>query len=163
VDETAVKLGISHGSVLTIIHSKLQMRKVCAKWLPRELTTKHKKIRVEVCTRLLERCQKEGEAVLKRVVTGDETWVHRFGRESKRQSMHWKHRSSSTTKFKAESSAGKVMLMLFWYIARRKVKVSNDCYCAFLTDEQAGHLQEVKTPIVAGRNLTLRQCQSAYG
>lgn len=163
MDEIAVKLGISHGSVLTIIHSKLQMKKVCAKWLPRELTTKHKKIRVEVCTRLLERCQKEGEAVLKRIVTGDETWIHRFGPESKRQSMHWKHRSSSTTKFKAESSAGKVMLMLFWYIARRKVKVSSDCYCAFLTDEQAGHLQEVKTPIVAGRNLTLRQCQSAYG
>jgi hypothetical protein len=44
VDEIADKLGISHGSVHTIIHKKLKFKKVCTRWVPRELTTEHKKI-----------------------------------------------------------------------------------------------------------------------
>jgi len=38
-DKTADKLGISHGSVLTIVNKDLQCKKVCARRLPRELTT----------------------------------------------------------------------------------------------------------------------------
>jgi len=31
---------------------------------------------------------------LKRIVTGDETWIHHYDPESKQQSMQWKHASS---------------------------------------------------------------------
>ena len=45
-----------------------------------------------------------------RVVTQDETWVHHFDIEAKKQSIQWEHPgSSSPKKFKTVSLAGKVM------------------------------------------------------
>jgi hypothetical protein len=57
------------------------------------------------------------EKIFNRIVTrtGDESWVHHYQLESKRASLQWKHPSSPSTKnFKVTSSAGKVMLTLFW-------------------------------------------------
>ena len=52
---------------------------------------------------------------LKRIVTGDETWIHHYDPESKQQSMQWKHASSpSPRKFKVQASAGKIMCTIFW-------------------------------------------------
>jgi hypothetical protein len=103
-DRTTDKLGISHGSVHTTVNKDLQFTTVCARRLPRELTTEHKKHLVEVCTRLLERYQKKSEAFFKRIVTRDQTWGQYWQRESKRQRKHRKHPSSPTTKFEAQSS-----------------------------------------------------------
>jgi len=48
---------------------------------------------------------------LKRIVTGDETWIHHYDPESKQ----WKHATSpSPWKFKVQASAGKVMCTIFW-------------------------------------------------
>jgi hypothetical protein len=48
-------------------------------------------------------------------VTGDESWVHNYEPESKRQSTQWKHPSPPASKiFKTQDSAGKVMLTIFW-------------------------------------------------
>jgi len=52
---------------------------------------------------------------VKRVVTGDETWIHHDYLETKQQSMQWKHASSaSPQKFKVQASAGKIMCTVFW-------------------------------------------------
>ena len=52
---------------------------------------------------------------LSRIVTGDESWVHHYSPETKRQSLEWKHPSSPVKKkFKSQLSAGKVMLTIFW-------------------------------------------------
>ena len=68
-----------------------------------------------ICQRLLDCYANEGEAFLTQIVTGDETWVHHFAQESKRQSMEWKHPGSPVkTKFKSQPSAGKVLLTIFW-------------------------------------------------
>jgi hypothetical protein len=58
----------------------------------------------------------EGEDMLNKTVTGDESWVRHYQPESKRASMQWKHPSSpsgSNKKFKVTPSAGKVMLTVF--------------------------------------------------
>jgi hypothetical protein len=56
----------------------------------------------------------EGEEMLNRIVTRDESWVHHYQPESKGASMQWKHPSSpSSKKFKDTPSAGKVMLTMF--------------------------------------------------
>ena len=115
VDEVACSLQISHGSAYQIIHDELGFHKLCARWVPRELTAEHKRKRVEICQRLLDRYNNEGEEFLSRIVTGDETWVHHYEPESKRQSMEWKHPGSpAKKKFKTQHSAGKVMLTVFW-------------------------------------------------
>jgi hypothetical protein len=52
---------------------------------------------------------------LERIVTADETWVHHYEPDSKAQSMAWKCPTSpGDKKFKTQSSAGKIILTLFW-------------------------------------------------
>ena len=54
---------------------------------------------------------------MKRIITGDESWVHHFDPESKVQSMEYRHTTSpmpSPRKFKGIASARKVILTIFW-------------------------------------------------
>lgn len=112
--ELALKLSISKGSVDGIIRT-LEYSKVCSRWVPRCLTVDHKSQRKNICSDLLQKFEAEGEAFLSRIVTGDETWVHHFEPETKRQSMEWRHsHSPQKKKFKSTASAGKVMVTVFW-------------------------------------------------
>jgi hypothetical protein len=99
------------------MHDGLKFRRVCAWWVPRELKDREKMNRMGLSLQRLLRYADEGEDMLNRIVTADETWVHHYQPESKRSSMQWLHPSSpSTEKFKVTStpSAGNVMLAVFW-------------------------------------------------
>ena len=73
--------------------------------------------RVCISRELLERFEKEGEDVLKKIIADDETWVHHYDPENKRQSMEYRHKESpQPKKFKTQVSAGKVMLTVFFGI-----------------------------------------------
>lgn len=69
----AYELGISIGSIETIIHGRLGYRKISARWVPRLLNFEQKFTRWEVCTRLLQRYEEVGENLLRRIFTTDET------------------------------------------------------------------------------------------
>jgi histone-lysine N-methyltransferase SETMAR len=89
------------------------MRKVCARWVPRLLTREQKQTRVNCRQQLLKKCQSKN--FLKTMVTVDETWVHHYDPESKIARMQWKTPGSPTpVKPRAQKSAGKVMLTVFW-------------------------------------------------
>ena len=45
-------------------------------------------------SRELERFEKEGEDFLKKIITGDETWVHNYDPDNIRQSMEYRHKES---------------------------------------------------------------------
>jgi len=78
------------------------------------LTDEENQNLVDVCTDLLCRLQAQPEIFLHRIVTQNETWVHHFDLETKRQSMVWKHASYDTPKkFKVILSAGKVRATVF--------------------------------------------------
>jgi len=50
--------------------------------------------------------KKEGEDFLKKIITGDETWAHRYDPENKRQSMEYCHKESpQPKKFKTQALA----------------------------------------------------------
>jgi len=53
VKQTAANAGISVGSVDTILHDDLKMRKVSARWVPRMLTNENKASRVAICQAML--------------------------------------------------------------------------------------------------------------
>ena len=92
----------------------LGYRKVCTRWVPRNLIQEQKDQRVAMCQDL-EQYETERESFLDRIITGDETWCHHYSPESRRQSMEWKHANSPTKKkFKTQPSAGKVMCTVFW-------------------------------------------------
>ena len=52
VEEIAQALGISHGSVLTILHDRLGMRKLTARWVPKSLSDEQIATRASVCSAL---------------------------------------------------------------------------------------------------------------
>ena len=53
VEEIAQALGISHGSVSTILHDRLGMRKLTARWVPKSLSDEQMATTASVCSALL--------------------------------------------------------------------------------------------------------------
>jgi histone-lysine N-methyltransferase SETMAR len=107
-------IGVGHGAAHNII-SDLGYSKVCARWIPRQLTDELKHSRLDVCGLMLQRYLNEGEQFMNSIVTGDESWAHHYEPETKRQSMQWRHLGSpSPKKFKLSPSAGKVMITVLW-------------------------------------------------
>src|SRR5215469_9882069 len=111
----AETLHISKSSVHRIVHHTLGYRKVCARWVPKQLSEVHKDTRMGLSLTHLSRYHVEGEEFLERIVTGDETWMHYATPETKRDSMTWKHFGSPPVrKFKSVPSAKKLMATVFW-------------------------------------------------
>ena len=114
VEEIAQALDISHDSVSTILHDRLCMRKLTARWVPKSLSDEQMATRASVCSALLKRFRSKDDFLL-RLVTVDETWVHYYEPENKAQSRQWvRPGSPGPKKFKAQPSAGKVMATVFW-------------------------------------------------
>ena len=84
VEEIAQALGISHGSVSTILHDRLGMRKLTARWVPKSLSDEQMATRTSVCSALLKRFRSKDDFLLC-LVTVDETWVHYYEPENKAQ------------------------------------------------------------------------------
>jgi hypothetical protein len=83
----------------------------------------------------------EGEDMLNRIVTGDESWAHHHQPESKRASVQWKHPSSpSFSELKVTPSPGKEMLTALWdsqgvllaHFQKRSDNVNCASYCEVL-------------------------------
>ena len=53
--EIAEAIGISKGRVGYILHEDLNMKKLCARWVPRLLTADQKRTRMEISEQCLER------------------------------------------------------------------------------------------------------------
>ena len=86
-------------SVRRILKEDLNMRKICAKIVPKLLSEEQKERRKELCLDLLQRIEK-GPDLLNSIITCDETWVFTYDPETKRQSMQWKSTSSPRPKQK---------------------------------------------------------------
>lgn len=109
----AEELSISKDTVWAIITEDLQMRKVCAKMVPKILTEDQKGRRLYICEDVVERINND-PSLLSRVVTGDESWIFEYDPESKRQSLQWKSPSSPRPQ-KARMSKSKVKVMLITF------------------------------------------------
>ena len=114
VAELASEYGISNGSVYTIIHEHLGMSKVSARWVPRNLNMQDRQQRVESSQELLEVYNANPEDFHTRFVTGEETWLHHWDPDTKKESMQWKHPGSPPPKkFRTQPSASKLMTTVF--------------------------------------------------
>ena len=114
MEEIAQALGISHGSISTILHDRLGMRKLTARWVPKSLSDEQMATSASVCSALLKRFRSKDDFLLC-LVTVDETWVHNCEPENEAQSLQWVGPGSPRLKkFKTQPSAGKVMATVFW-------------------------------------------------
>ena len=62
----------TYDSAHRVIQRELNFRKVCARWVPKQLTEEDKRKRVEICQTLFDRYNNESKVeFLNRIVTGD--------------------------------------------------------------------------------------------
>ena len=113
VRSIAEQVNIDRETVRKIKTVDLDMRKVCAKMVPKKLTEEQKQRRVIICQDLLEK----HDDILGRVITGDETWIYQYDPETKRQNAHRKTANSPRQrKFRQSKSRVKTMLLPFFVL-----------------------------------------------
>ena len=78
VKDIASCTGISEGSVQTVLKKHLDLRKVCARWVPHLLTEEQKTQCLKCARELLKTYKGCNSWVISNLLTGNETWVHMF-------------------------------------------------------------------------------------
>ena len=78
VKDIASCAGISEGSVQTILKKRLDLRKVCARWVPHLLSEEQKTQRLKCAREFLKTYKGCNSRVIYNLLTGDETCVHLF-------------------------------------------------------------------------------------
>ena len=110
----ADELGMNSERVWRINTEDLGMRKICAKMVPKLLNEGQKERRVQVCKDVLEQLKTKPN-LLKRVVTGSESWIFKYNPFTKWQSLEWKSAlSPRPQKARVFKSKTKVMLITFF-------------------------------------------------
>ena len=114
VRELTDEVGISIGSVHTILTADLGLRRVSAKFVPKLLTVEQKQLRLEIAQDMLD-CVESDSNFLNTVITGDESWVYGYDPETKAQSSQWRHPSSPRPKKARQVRSNvKVLLTVFF-------------------------------------------------
>lgn len=107
-------LDINRETIRTILHEDLGKTKVCARFVPHELTDEQKAARLQHCRDLVATARNDPN-FMRSIVTGDETWCFQYDPESKRQSAVWKAPSSpKAQKTRRVPSKIKTMLITFF-------------------------------------------------
>ena len=78
VKDIASCTSISEGNVQTILKKRLDLRKVCARWVPHLLTEEQKTQRLKCARELLKTYTGCNSRVISNLLTCDQTWVHMF-------------------------------------------------------------------------------------
>jgi hypothetical protein len=82
-------VGVSYGTVQSILSDDLNMRRIAVKFVPRLLSNDQKEHRIAVCGELRDQARDDPNFISK-VITGDESWVYGYDPETKQQSSQWK-------------------------------------------------------------------------
>lgn len=87
-DELEDETELSRGTLSTIIHDHLGLRKVTSRWVPHDLTPDQKKERVRICRENLAKFQSDSWRTCN-IITGDETYIYcrQIGRKA--SNTHW--------------------------------------------------------------------------
>ena len=89
ISDIAETVSISIGSAHSILHDRLGLRWVSARWVPKPLAPEQKLERVRQCSSLQFLLEEYGGDFWFRIVTTDETWLPYYNPETKAQSMSW--------------------------------------------------------------------------
>ena len=92
VKDIASCTGISEGSVPTSLKKRLDLRKLCARWVPRLLTEEQKTKHLKCARKLLKTYKSCKSRVISNLLTGDETGVHMFEPQRRADNKHWKRK-----------------------------------------------------------------------
>jgi histone-lysine N-methyltransferase SETMAR len=113
---TIRKLAAAHGvcmrTIQLTLHEDLDLSKKSARWVPKLLTSAHKKERIRTCEKLLASVRGRSMAMLDSRVTMDESAVSFYTPEFKMQSKQWTKRGKpGPIKAKVHATRSKQMVL----------------------------------------------------
>ena len=97
IETISAQFDVSVGTLHTIISEELKMRKICMKFIPKELREDQKERRCHDSREMVKLINSD-PTVLDVLVTCDESWIYYYDPETKRQSSQWKHAGSPRPK-----------------------------------------------------------------
>lgn len=108
-------LNIGSAAAQTILHERLGLRKLSARWIPHLLTEEQKQRRVDFCKFMLDKFAGGSSKSVSEIVTGDESWIYQYDPETKQQSTVWVFDDEDPpTKVVRSRSVGKQMVAVFF-------------------------------------------------
>jgi histone-lysine N-methyltransferase SETMAR len=114
VESIADRVGISSGTVSTILHQRLGLRKLVCRWIPHVLNDNQRRVRIEWCSQMLSKFDGGRSRRVSEIVTGDETWVYTYDPETRQQSAQWTGKDdTSPVKPRRSRSVAKKMVATF--------------------------------------------------
>ena len=158
----ALRVGALKGSVEKIIKDHLDVRKINARWIPKELTAYQKKERVRLSEEFWAKFKRNWNCFKNRIITSDESWVLYDNPLPKNQIAEWCFSGEKIPEVaKIQNDCRKVMLTVFWdrkgvimtdYLPK-KVKMDSKYYCNMLENLQS-KISSAR-PEIAGKKLRL--------
>ena len=109
IETISAQFDVSVGTVHKNIREEIKMRKICAKFVPRELREEQKE---EHDSREMVELINSDPAVLDALVTCNESWIYCYEPETKRQSSQCKHAGSPRPKKARQSKSTNKLLMI---------------------------------------------------
>ena len=89
IREIAEELNITYGSAQDILVNDLGLRRVAAKLVPKDLNFMQKRDRVDVARDMRSKVDSD-PSFIKRIITGDETWIYAHDMHSRHQASEWR-------------------------------------------------------------------------
>ena len=115
VKDIASCTGISEGSVQTILKKRLDLRKVCSRWVPYLLTEEKKTQRLKCTRELLKTYKGCNSEVISNLLTCDETWVHMFEPQRRADNKQWKQKDQKRPCIAKRTISSKKMLHAMFF------------------------------------------------
>ena len=123
VKDIASCTGISEGSVQTILKKRLDLRKVCTRWVPHLLTEEQKTQCLKCAWELLKTYKGCNSRVISNLLTCDETWVHMFEPQRRADNKQWKRKDKKCPCIAKRTISSKKMYAVFFHSSGPVIQV----------------------------------------
>ena len=121
IRELVENLNIAYGFIQNIVVNDLDLLRVAAKLVPKELNFMQKRDRVVIAKDMIFKAESD-PTFIKRII-GDEAWVYEYDTQSRHQASEWKASNEPKPKKSRRFQKKKAMLTVFmdykWYCTSR--------------------------------------------
>ena len=97
-----------------ILKKRLNLRKVCARWVPHLLTEEQKTQCLKCARELLKTYKGCNSQAISNLLTGDETWVHMFEPQRRAENNQWKQKDQKRPCIAKRTISSKKMYTIFF-------------------------------------------------
>ena len=105
----------------------LNMRRISARFVPRQLSDDQKAFDVSVCREFKQQARDDPNFI-SNIITGDETWVYVYDPETKQQSSKWNLPNSPRPKKERQVRSNVKSMLIFFFSPTSKTLYTRNSY-----------------------------------